>query len=76
MSPNDGYLVIQNSEIMCGVMDKATVGDGNKKSVFAVIQRDYGEDEAASAMNKMAKVCARWLGESLMSLSPTLEATR
>lgn len=62
MSPNDGYLVVQNSEIMCGVMDKATVGDGNKKSVFAVIQRDYGADEAASAMNKMAKLCARWLG--------------
>ena len=61
MSPNDGYLVVQNSEIMCGVMDKATVGDGNKKSVFAVIQRDYGPDEAASAMNKMAKLCARWL---------------
>lgn len=62
MSPNDGYLVIQNSEIMCGLMDKATVGDGNKKSVFAVIQRDYGENEAAAAMNKMAKLCARWLG--------------
>lgn len=62
MSPNDGYLVVQNSEIMCGVMDKSTVGDGNKKSVFAVIQRDYGPDEAASAMNKMAKLCARWLG--------------
>ncbi|ORY91742.1 hypothetical protein BCR35DRAFT_299051 [Leucosporidium creatinivorum] len=68
MSPNDGYLVIQNSEIMCGVMDKATVGDGNKKSVFAVIQRDYGEDEAASAMNKMAKVCARWLANKGFSI--------
>jgi DNA-directed RNA polymerase III subunit RPC1 len=67
MSPNDGYLVVQNSEIMCGVMDKATVGDGNKKSVFAVIQRDYGADEAAEAMNKMAKLCARWL---CMSHSP------
>ena len=64
MTPNDGYLVIQNSEIMCGLMDKSSVGDGNKKSVFAVIQRDYGPDEAASAMNKMAKLCARWLGMS------------
>lgn len=62
MSPNDGYLVVQNSEIMCGVLDKKTVGDGNKQSIFAVIQRDYGADEAAAAMNKMAKLCARWLG--------------
>ena len=69
MSSNDGYLVVQNSEIMCGVMDKSTVGDGNKKSVFAVIQRDYGADEAASAMNKMAKLCARWLGQSASASS-------
>jgi hypothetical protein len=62
MSVNDGYLVVQNSEIICGVMDKATVGDGNKKSVYAVIQRDFGADEAAACMNRMAKLCARWLG--------------
>jgi DNA-directed RNA polymerase III subunit RPC1 len=30
LSPNDGWLVIVNSEIMCGVMDKATVGSGKK----------------------------------------------
>ena len=63
MSPNDGYLVIVNSEIMCGVWDKGTVGDGKKTSVFAVIQRDYGAEEAAKAMGKLAKVCARWLSE-------------
>lgn len=68
MSPNDGYLVVQNSEIMCGVMDKSTVGDGNKNSVFAIMQRDYGADEAASAMNKMAKLCARWLSKSSLCL--------
>lgn len=65
MAPNDGYLVIVNSEIMCGVMDKATVGDGKKNSVFGVILRDYGSDEAAVAMNRLAKLCARWLGAFL-----------
>lgn len=63
LSPNDGWLVIVNSEIMCGVMDKATVGSGKKKSVFGVIMRDYGPDEAAAAMNRLAKLCARYLGE-------------
>ncbi len=62
MSPNDGYLVIVNSEIMCGVMDKSVVGSGKKKSIFGVIMRDYGPHEAAAAMNRLAKLCARWLG--------------
>ena len=63
LSPNDGWLVIVNSEIMCGVMDKATVGSGKKKSVFGVIMRDYGPHEAAAAMGRLAKLCARYLGK-------------
>jgi len=62
LSPNDGWLVIVNSEIMCGVMDKATVGSGKKKSIFGVILRDYGPHEAAAAMNRLAKLAARYLG--------------
>ncbi|RSH83323.1 uncharacterized protein EHS24_007001 [Apiotrichum porosum] len=68
MSPNDGYLVIHNSEIMCGVFDKSTVGDGNKKSVFGVILRDYGPNEAANAMTRLAKLSARWLANQGFSL--------
>ena len=60
---NDGWLVIVNSEIMCGLMDKATIGSSKKKSIFGVILRDYGPHEAAAAMNRVAKLCARYLGE-------------
>jgi DNA-directed RNA polymerase III subunit RPC1 len=63
LSPNDAWLVIVNSEVMCGVMDKAIVGSGKKKSIFGIIMRDYGPHEAAAAMNRVAKLCARWLGE-------------
>lgn len=52
MCPSDGWLVVQNSEIMCGLVDKAVVGDGNKNSVFYVILRDYGAVEAAKCMNR------------------------
>ncbi|EEB93520.1 hypothetical protein MPER_07807, partial [Moniliophthora perniciosa FA553] len=52
-------------EVMCGVMDKAIVGSGKKKSIFGVIMRDYGPHEAAAAMNRVAKLCARWLGPEL-----------
>lgn len=61
MDPNDGWLVVQNSEVMCGVMDKSTVGTGKKDSIFYVMLRDYGPDEAAVGMNRLAKLCARYL---------------
>ncbi|KAK1750871.1 DNA-directed RNA polymerase III subunit RPC1 [Echria macrotheca] len=61
MDIDDCYLVVRNSEVMCGRMDKATVGGGKKNSVFYVVLRDFGPDEAAAAMTRLAKLCARLL---------------
>jgi len=61
LNEDDAYLVIRNSEVMCGVMDKATVGDGKKDSVFYVMMRDFGPDYAVQAMNRLSKLSARWL---------------
>ncbi|KAI5857314.1 beta and beta-prime subunits of DNA dependent RNA-polymerase [Durotheca rogersii] len=61
MCPNDGWLVVRNSEVMCGRMDKSTVGAGKKESIFYVILRDFGPDAAVAAMNRLAKLCARVL---------------
>ena len=52
MDPNDGWLVVRNSEVMCGQMDKSTIGAGKKDSIFYVILRDYGSDEAVLAMSR------------------------
>ncbi|KAJ1667839.1 DNA-directed RNA polymerase III subunit C1 (rpo31) [Coemansia sp. RSA 1813] len=60
LCPNDGYLIIRNSEIMCGILDKKVVGDGKKESIFFIALRDYGTEEAASLMNRLAKLSARW----------------
>ncbi|ODV87760.1 hypothetical protein CANARDRAFT_5073 [[Candida] arabinofermentans NRRL YB-2248] len=68
MSPNDGFVIIRNSQILSGVMDKSTLGDGKKHSVFYTILRDYGANEAANAMNRMAKLCARYLGNRGFSI--------
>lgn len=68
MSDTDSYLVIRNSEVMCGVMDKATIGDGKKDSVFYVVMRDFGPDYAVAAMNRLAKLSSRWLGEQGFSI--------
>ncbi|KAK7429679.1 DNA-directed RNA polymerase III subunit C1 (rpo31) [Neonectria magnoliae] len=61
MDPNDGWLVVRNSEVLCGRMDKSTVGSGKKDSIFYVILRDFGPDHAVIAMNRLAKLCARTL---------------
>ncbi|ORZ40828.1 hypothetical protein BCR44DRAFT_1423867 [Catenaria anguillulae PL171] len=42
--------------VMCGVWDKSVVGDGNKRSVFYV------------CMNRLAKLCARFLGNHGFSI--------
>ena len=61
LNENDAWLCIRNSEIMCGVMDKATIGAGKKDSIFYVIMRDYGADAAVDTMNRLSKLSARWL---------------
>ncbi|KAI5961248.1 RPO31 [Candida pseudojiufengensis] len=68
MSPNDGFVIIRGSQILSGLMDKSTLGDGKKHSVFYTILRDYGPQEAAIAMNRMAKLCARFLGNRGFSI--------
>lgn len=61
MDSNDGWLVVRNSEVMCGQMDKSTVGAGKKDSIFYVILRDFDPDHAVSAMNRLARLCSRYL---------------
>ena len=68
MCPKDGFTVVRNSEIMCGAFDKAIVGDGNKNSLFYVVLHDHGEDASAACMNRLAKLCARYLGNRGFSI--------
>ncbi|KAJ3336300.1 hypothetical protein HDU93_003104, partial [Gonapodya sp. JEL0774] len=68
MDVNDGYLVIRNSEIMCGVIDKSVIGGESKNGIFYAIMRDYGVAQAAGCMNRLAKMCARFLGNRGFSI--------
>jgi len=61
MCEQDGYMVIRNSEVMCGVFDSQTIGAKGKRTLFYVILRDYGAPEAADAMCRLSKLSARWL---------------
>lgn len=68
LCPNDGWLVVKNSEIMCGLVDKSIVGDGNKSSLFYAVLQDFGSVEAAKCMNRLAKLCARWMANRGFSI--------
>ena len=61
MCPDDGYVCFQESELLCGVMDKAWLGDGQKNGLFAILLRDHGAAAAARCMSRMAKHAARFL---------------
>ncbi|DBA04436.1 TPA: hypothetical protein N0F65_010032 [Lagenidium giganteum] len=62
MCVKDGYVCFRNSELICGNLCKKTLGDGSKQGLFYVLIRDHGPHEAARCMNRLAKLCARWLG--------------
>ncbi|EDX18020.1 GD17238 [Drosophila simulans] len=53
---NDSWIHIRNSELMCGVMDKATMGSGTKQCIFYLLLRDFGELHATKAMWRLARV--------------------
>ncbi|KAI9912862.1 hypothetical protein PsorP6_006479 [Peronosclerospora sorghi] len=58
----DGYVCIRNSELLCGNLGKKTLGDGSKQGLVYVLIRDHGPQAAAQCLNRLAKFCARWLG--------------
>ena len=58
---NDSYVVIRNSELLAGSMDKSTMGSGTKANIFYVLLRDFGEDAACLAMWRLGRVASWFL---------------
>lgn len=54
-------VVIHNSELMCGSMDKGTLGSGSKNNIFYILLRDWGQLEAANAMSRLARLAPVYL---------------
>lgn len=68
MCPNDGYVCFRNSELISGQLGKGTLGNGNKNGLFTILLRDYSSYAAASCMNRLAKLSARWIGNHGFSI--------
>ncbi|KAG8633988.1 DNA-directed RNA polymerase III subunit 1 isoform X3 [Manihot esculenta] len=68
MCPNDGFVYIRNSELISGQLGKATLGNGNKDGLYSVLLRDYKAHAAATCMNRLAKLSARFIGNHGFSI--------
>ncbi|CAG9322593.1 RPO31 [Blepharisma stoltei] len=63
MCPKDGWVVIRNSDLLCGNICKTTIGSGSKGGVVFTLVREYSPTEAAKFMRRMAKLSSRWTME-------------
>jgi DNA-directed RNA polymerase III subunit RPC1 len=54
-------VVIRNSELLAGSMDKSTLGSGAKNNIFYILLCDWGEDYAAKAMWRLARLASYFL---------------
>jgi len=58
---NDSFVVIHNSELLAGALDKSVIGSGSKASVFYVLLRDFGSQAAADVMWRLARLAPSFL---------------
>nr|CAD7197843.1 unnamed protein product [Timema douglasi] len=58
---NDSYVIIRNSELLAGSMDKSTLGSGSKSNIFYVLLCDWGEDISAKAMWRLARLTSYFI---------------
>ena len=54
-------MVLRNSQLLAGALDKSLLGSGSKKNLFYVILKDYGKEHAADAMWRVARVSTLFL---------------
>lgn len=55
----DSYVIIRNSILIAGTMDKGHLGSGAKGSnIFYVILRDFGQEYAIKSMWRLGKILA------------------
>lgn len=68
MCNNDGYVIFQNSELICGNLCKTTMGSGSKNGLFYSLIRDNSVNVAAACMLRLSKFSARWISQYGMSI--------
>ncbi|KAG5879450.1 hypothetical protein JTB14_027687 [Gonioctena quinquepunctata] len=62
MCVKDSYVIIRNSELIAGTLDKGHLGSGGKGgNIFYVILRDFGQEFAIRSMWRLARLTSSYL---------------
>lgn len=64
----DSYVIIRNSVLLAGVLDKSLLGSSSKVNIFYMLMRDYGEDAAVDAMWRLARMAPVFLSNRGFSI--------
>ncbi|XP_054160182.1 DNA-directed RNA polymerase III subunit RPC1-like isoform X2 [Oppia nitens] len=65
---NDSYVIIRNSQLLCGCVEKTTLGSGSKNNIFYCILREYNGDDAGLVMWRLARVTSYFIAQRGFSL--------
>ena len=68
MCPEDGYVVVQDGELLCGRLGKGTLGSGSKGGLFASLLHQCSAELAAECMGRLARLSAGWIGRRGFSI--------
>lgn len=63
-------VVVRDGELLCGAVEKATLGSGSKNNIFYIMLRDINSEVAADAMWRVARVASYFLGKSIRTRAP------
>lgn len=61
-------VVIHNSELLAGSVDKKLLGGGSKSSIFYSLLRDYGSEVCADAMWRLGRIALFYLAHRGFSI--------
>ncbi|OTF70133.1 DNA-directed RNA polymerase III subunit RPC1-like protein [Euroglyphus maynei] len=59
--PNEGYIWIRNSELICGTLDKSVIGGGSKKNIFYLILKEYNSNDSIDTMLRLCRVSSFYI---------------
>ena len=59
--PKDSFVIIRNSELLTGIIDKATIGKESNSGLLFSLIKDCGKQEAAKFLTRISKFSGRWI---------------
>ena len=68
MCPSDGYVVVEDGELLCGRLGKGSLGSGSKGGIFASLLHQGSAELAAECMGRLARLSAGWIGRRGFSI--------